>query len=67
MKNVREAVLSLGPKEMNLLAHQWLYHRSDCSNRGDLKIEFLGCPIGTNIYATCGCGKEFNITDYNSW
>ena len=63
----RERVLILTPKEVDKLATIWNFHRSDCSHQGDLKIELLGSSIGTNVYATCGCGKEFNITDYDIW
>ena len=58
----------LDPKEMDKLAHLWEFHRSDCHHGGDMKIEMLsGGGIGTKTLATCGCGKEMDVTDYFSW
>lgn len=58
----------LSPKEMDKLAHLWEFHRTDCHNTGDMKVCMLsGGGIGTVIMATCGCGKEMDVTDYHSW
>ena len=58
----------LSPNEMNELSHLWNFHRFDCHHHGDMKIEMLsGGGIGTVVMATCGCGKEMDVTDYSSW
>ena len=58
----------LSPKEMDKLVSLWEFHRGDCRHQGDMKIEMLaGGGIGTVIQATCGCGKEIDVTDYFSW
>ena len=58
----------LNPEEMTKLAHLWEFHKTGCSDHGDIKIEMLsGGGIGTVIKATCGCGKEMDVTDYFSW
>lgn len=58
----------LSPKEMDKLANLWEFHRFECHHRGDMKIEHSsGGGIGTVTTATCGCGKQMNVTDYLSW
>ena len=33
-----------------------------------MKIEYKsGGGVGSVVIATCGCGKEMNVTDYRSW
>jgi len=60
--------MNLRPRELDKLAHLWEYHRFDCANRGDAKIELRsGGGIGTVVVVICGCGKEFDVTDYHSW
>ena len=60
--------LTLQPREMDKLAHQWDFHRFDCRNDGDMKIEYrYGGGIGTKVVAICGCGREMDVTDYRSW
>lgn len=62
------ALLRLSPKEMDKLAWLWQFHRKDCDHKGDVKLELSrGSGIGTTAIATCGCGKELDITDYYSW
>lgn len=61
-------MLKLSPKEMDKLTHIWEFHRADCDNKADAKIETRsGGGIGTKIIAVCGCGKEMDATDYFSW
>lgn len=61
-------MITLSPKEMDKLAHLWEFHRDDCDHKGDMKIELLaGGGIGTKVLATCGCGREMDVTDYHSW
>lgn len=58
----------LSTKEMDKLSHLWEFHRTDCNNSKDVRIEMLpGGGIGTVIMITCGCGKEMDVTDYLSW
>jgi hypothetical protein len=58
----------LSEKEMDKLAHLWEFHRQDCHDPRDMRIELLdGGGIGTRAVATCGCGKEMDVTDYGSW
>jgi hypothetical protein len=61
-------MVSLSPKEMDKLANLWEFHRTDCHDRKDMKIEYRpGGGIGTVMMAVCGCGKELDVTDYFSW
>jgi hypothetical protein len=61
-------MILLSPKEMDKLAWLWEFHRKDCRNHRDIKIEMLpGGGIGTVVQATCGCGTELDATDYYSW
>lgn len=60
--------MMLGIREMDKLAHLWEFHRSDCHHLADVKLELLsGGGIGTRVQATCGCGKQMDVTDYSSW
>lgn len=61
-------MVTLNPKEMDKLTHLWEFHREDCSDKRDMKIEHSsGGGIGTVTMAVCGCGKEMDVTDYLSW
>ena len=61
----------IDPYEMTKMVNLWDGHRSGtapCTHRGDVKIEYGdGGGIGTRVLVTCGCGKEFDVTDYGSW
>jgi hypothetical protein len=58
----------LQPREMDKLAHLWDFHRFECHHNGDMKIEHRpGGGIGTKTVAICGCGREMDVTDYESW
>ena len=58
----------LSANEMDKLAHLWESHRSDCKNDGRMEIALSAASgIGTAVQATCGCGKEMDVTDYYSW
>ena len=61
----------IDPYEMTKMVNLWDGHRSGaapCTHRGDVKIEYgSGGGIGTRVLVTCGCGKEFDVTDYGSW
>lgn len=60
--------MNIQPKEMDKLLWLWEFHRTDCANKGDVKIEHLsGGGIGTKLQVTCGCGKPMDATDYFSW
>jgi len=58
-------------EEMSKLAHAWEFHRNSltkCTDAKDVIIEYRdGGSIGTRVFLVCGCGKEIDITDYNSW
>ena len=60
--------LTLTTYEMTKLTDRWWLHRRDCNSTGDARIEYaLGGGIGTRVLVTCGCGKEMDVTDYESW
>ena len=60
--------MDLQPTELTKLSNLWDHHRHYCHDRGDVKIEYKdGGGIGTRVVATCGCGREFDCTDYSSW
>ena len=59
------------PYEVTKIAILWQGHRqgtAPCANNGDVEIKYAcGGGIGTRVLLTCGCGKEFDVTDYESW
>ena len=61
----------IDPYEMTKMVNLWDGHRSGaspCTHRGDVKIEYgSGGGIGTQVFVTCGCGKKFDVTCYESW
>lgn len=62
----------LQPEELDSLAVLWNHHRRGvlfpCTDKRDSKLEYAdGGGIGTRVLFTCGCGEEFDITDYSSW
>ena len=60
--------MNLGPREMDKLVYLWEFHRCTCNHQGDACIELRsGGGIGTVVVVICGCGKEIDVTDYNSW
>jgi hypothetical protein len=61
-------VISLGPREMEILTAWYSIHNVFCHRQADVTIkQYPGGGIGTVTKARCGCGKEIDITDYESW
>ena len=64
-------VFNIQPEELTKLVNVWEAHRNGtfpCTNRGDAKLEYRsGGGIGTRVFAVCGCGHEFDVTNYHSW
>lgn len=56
--------MNISPREMDKLSHMWDFHRFDCHNKGDMKIELRdGGGIGARVIGVCACGKELDATD----
>jgi hypothetical protein len=60
-------VLYMCKQEMDKLVTLWDLHRFDCHDGGVIIEQSSGSGIGVATVATCKCGKEMDVTDYNRW